>query len=310
MQPAPFYADLAGAPEGEMVHWVHATDGVRVRLAHWHPPGAKGTVLLCPGRTEYIEKYGAVVGEFTQRGLAVVVNDWRGQGLSDRALPNRLLGHVAQFSDYQHDVAAMMAYLQAHALPQPVHVVAHSMAGCIILRALMHGLQAQTVTFSAPMWGIVLPPHMRAAAWAVTAALNGTALRDSLAPGAEAATMVDIGDFASNKLTGDAAQYDRMIGQMHDIPDFGLAGPTIAWLHGALREMRHLARLPAPDIPCLTFLGTNEAITDPRRITRRMARWPDGRLEILPQGRHEVMMETSDLRGRFFAQTTAHMGMT
>jgi predicted alpha/beta hydrolase len=35
-----------------------------------------------------------------QRGFAVAILDWRGQGLSDRALPNARKGHIYDFSEY------------------------------------------------------------------------------------------------------------------------------------------------------------------------------------------------------------------
>ena len=52
------------------------------------PPGRKGTVCVFPGRAEFIEKYFEVVRDLRARGFAVATIDWRGQGLSDRALPN------------------------------------------------------------------------------------------------------------------------------------------------------------------------------------------------------------------------------
>ncbi len=70
---------------------------------------AKGTVLLFPGRTEYIEKYGRAARDLYQRGFATLTVDWRGQGLADRMLEDARIGHVHYFTDYQKDVAAMIA---------------------------------------------------------------------------------------------------------------------------------------------------------------------------------------------------------
>jgi len=53
-------------------------------VGHWTGQHVKGTVLLFPGRTEYIEKYGPAAADFLARGFATVVIDWRGQGLADR----------------------------------------------------------------------------------------------------------------------------------------------------------------------------------------------------------------------------------
>ena len=60
--PAPFHADLAEGPAGGHALWVNTSDGVRIRIGLW-PAGEKGTVLLLPGRTEYIEKYGRAAAD-------------------------------------------------------------------------------------------------------------------------------------------------------------------------------------------------------------------------------------------------------
>ena len=47
-------------PEGATVGTVKTADGVVLRFARFEPPaGRKGTLCVCPGRTEFIEKSGA-----------------------------------------------------------------------------------------------------------------------------------------------------------------------------------------------------------------------------------------------------------
>ena len=136
LSPAPLLNDLARGPEGGLGHWVHTEDGLRLRLGLW-PNGSKGTVLIFPGRTEYIEKYGGAAAALAQAGYSSLAIDWRGQGLSDRLLSDRLIGHVRRFSDYQRDVQTLMAAARALDLPKPYFLLAHSMGGCIALRALV-----------------------------------------------------------------------------------------------------------------------------------------------------------------------------
>ena len=108
LSPAPLHNDLARGPAGASGHWVQTRDGVRLRLGAWRN-GAKGTVLIFPGRTEYIEKYGGAAAALAHAGYTSLAIDWRGQGLSDRLLSNRLIGHVHRFSDYQQDVQTLLA---------------------------------------------------------------------------------------------------------------------------------------------------------------------------------------------------------
>ena len=300
--PAPLFAEMADGPEGGRAWWVSASDGVRLRLAAWQRPQARGTVLLVPGRTEYIEKYGRAAGELARRGLATLVIDLRGQGLAERLSDDPMLGHVGHFSDYQRDMAAMIATARAQALPRPWYLLAHSMGGCIGLRAAIEGLEVAGCVFSAPMWGIHMRPALRPFAWAMGWAGVHLGLGEHYAPGSGvgAQSYVLSAPFETNLLTRDREMYAWMIAHLRRHPELGLGGPSLRWLIEALTETRRLARCPAPALPCLTLMGTQEEIVDPDRIRARMRRWPGGRLEIIPGARHEVMMEDDATRARVF----------
>ncbi len=105
---APFFADLADGPDGGRAVWAETPDGWRIRLGIWGA-GERGTVLLLPGRTEYVEKYGRTARDLLARGYATVAIDWRGQGLAQRGLADRLVGHVDDFDEYQRDFDTLVA---------------------------------------------------------------------------------------------------------------------------------------------------------------------------------------------------------
>src|SRR4051794_4241814 len=83
------------APPGGVVEWLAEASGVKIRTARWILPArdARGTVVLAQGRTEFIEKYHEVIRELIARKFSVVTFDWRGQGLSSRALEDKRKGH-------------------------------------------------------------------------------------------------------------------------------------------------------------------------------------------------------------------------
>ncbi|WP_093423014.1 alpha/beta fold hydrolase [Tranquillimonas alkanivorans] len=304
MEPAPLHADVADGPEGGAAHWLTTQDGTRVRVAHW-PTGGRGTVLLFPGRTEYVEKYGRVAREFGARGFSTIAIDWRGQGLADRMLDDPLSGHVMHFSDYQQDASAMLRAARGLGLPEPFHLVAHSMGGCIGLRALMEGLPVRSAMFSAPMWGIRLAPAIRPLAWSLSWGLRAVGLDHRYAPGTSANTVVGASPFDENSLTSDRDSFDYMVAQVQTYPDLSLGGPSMRWLYEALKETRALDARPSPDLPTTTFVGTDETIVDVDRIHARMKRWPGGRLEVASAARHEIMMEVPATRQRFFNAAAA-----
>ncbi|MDJ0630604.1 MAG: alpha/beta hydrolase [Rhodobacter sp.] len=302
---APFYGDVADGPPGAEAEWLTASDGVRLRAAYW-PDGGKGTVLLFPGRTEYIEKYGATAGDFAELGYAMAAIDWRGQGLADRALDDRNTGHVMHFSDYQMDVAAMLDAVSAHGLPEPYYLVAHSMGGAIGLRACMQGLPVRAAVFSAPMWGIAITGLLRPVAWSLSWASRRAGFGHRYAPGTKPETYVRDAAFEGNVLTTDRSMFEAMLTQVTEHPDLALGGPSLHWLYEALRETRAMAREPSPDIPVLTWVGSNERVVDTAPIRVRMAHWPGGKLEVVEGAEHEVLMETPATRARIFSGIGAH----
>ena len=301
---APFYSDVADAPEGGQAHWARATDGLRLRIGHW-PSGDRGTVLLFPGRTEYVEKYGPAARDFAARGFATITIDWRGQGLADRMVDDPDSGHVVHFADYHKDVAALLAAARRLNLPRPFYLVAHSMGGAIGLRALHEGLPVRAAAFSAPMWGIIIAPALRPIAWSVSWASRPLRLDHQIAPGTSRESYVRSTGFAENTLTSDSAVWAWMQTQIASHPDLALGGPSLRWLYEALCDTRTLSRMPAPDMPAYTALGSGETIVEPGRIHALMARWPKGRLDLIEGSLHEVMMETPAIRARFFNNACA-----
>lgn len=305
MTPAPFLSDISGpAPDGQ-AFWLDTSDGLRVRAVLWGKDAPKGTVLLFPGRTEYAEKYVHTAADLEQAGYATFAIDWRGQGLADRLLENPLVGHVADFTDYQNDVAAIVAAAQDLDLPKPWYLVAHSMGGAIGLRALMEGLPVNASVFTGPMWGIVMSPATRPAAWAITWASRMLGTSDGLAPGSRQEAYVLVEPFKDNTLTTDPEMFDFMRDHVQAHPELSLGGPSLNWVHEALKDTLELSRRPAPGLPCLTFLGTNERIVDPRRIETRMDGWPNGELIHIQGGEHEVLMETPEIRASVMPKITA-----
>lgn len=303
---APFHAALADGPPGAVCVWLQA-GAARIRVAWWRA-GDKGTVVLLPGRTECIEKYGRAAGDLVARGFSVITIDWRGQGLADRALPDPMTGHVGDFSEYQQDLDAMLAEATRAGLPQPWYMIAHSMGGCIGLRALMRGLPIKAAVFSAPMWGIAMAAWLRPVATVMGALAGPLGYAHRYAPTTGGQAYLVSQPFEGNVLTTDREMWDYMRRQVVEVPQFGLGGPSIAWLQAALRECAALARMPAPRIPAICGLGTAEKVVDVPPIHLRMAGWAQGQLDLYPGAEHEIMMEGPAARARFFDRSAALFG--
>lgn len=305
LEPAPFLSDIAFGEPGGAAHWAQTSDGVRIRIGHWNLAKARGTVLIFPGRTEFIEKYDRCATALAQRGLASMAIDWRGQGMADRLLDNPLIGHVAQFPDYQKDVDAMVRAARKLDMPRPFFLLAHSMGGAIGLRAAMEGLSVQATAFSGPMWGIRIAPHLRPVAWTLSQLMPRVGQGHRLPPGTKIEHHVLVDGFKDNLLTCDPDQFDMMRRQLEAHPELALGGPSFIWLREALMETRHLASRPSPNLPCVTFLGTNERIVDVQAVKQRMAIWKRGELALVDKGEHEVLMESPAVADPLFDKMAA-----
>lgn len=306
---APFHHDVAGGPEFARAIWARASDDLRLRLGIW-PEGTRGTVILMPGRTEFIEKYGLTAGRLHGLGYASIAIDWRGQGLSDRHMADRRIGDVADFEEYQRDAEVLLTTARTLGLPEPWHILAHSMGGCIALRALINGLQdrfpVRSAAFSAPMWGISIPLHERPSAWILAHWAVAFDRWQRVTPKTTLMNYVQVAPFKGNQLTSDSDMYDHLRNMTTHHPELALGGPSLRWLLRALQETRALSRLPSPSIPALTFIGSDERVVESSRIRRRMAKWPEGRLHRLLRARHELLMEKPAIRDTIYAALATH----
>lgn len=302
MSAAPFYTALAESPPGVDCCWLQAGEK-RLRVAHW-AGGEKGTVFVLPGRTDPIERYGRAITDLVARQYSVIAIDWRGQGLSDRALPDRMVGHVTDFAEYQEDLDAMLAEAGRLRLPQPWVMLAHSMGGCIGLRGLMRGLPFKAAAFAAPMWGIALGGWGPGLAQMVTGLAGTFGFGGRLVPGSGSQSYLLRMPFDNNVLTSDREMWGYMRAQEVAQPDLTLAGPSFAWLGAALGECAALAQLPAPGVPAICALGTLERVVDVSAIHLRMAAWSKGELDLYPGAEHEILMENPSTRRNFMERAT------
>lgn len=304
--PAPYLDDIAEGPEGGAAWWVHSADGTRLRLGAWPAQGGgdRGTVLLFPGRTEYIEKYGRVAADLTGEGYGLVALDWRGQGLADRPQHRRDMGHVVSFDEYRQDVSAFRAAIAALELPGPFYLIAHSMGGAIGLRALHDGLPVRAAVFSAPMWGIQMTPFMKSLASVALGLAGPLGLGDRFAP---TTGPWEAMEFDDNPLTTNRDQFDYMSAQLDRHPELALGGPSVLWVKAALQETQALMAMPAPEVPALTVMGSREGIVEPPAIETRMADWPGGTLRVVEGGLHELLMESPPRRAEALAAILAHL---
>jgi lysophospholipase len=302
-----------------------ALDGVQIRARYWLPTTAKASLVLIPGRIEAAHKYQELIYDLCQSGYQVFAIEHRGQGDGIRLTTDPMLGYVADFDDYVHDLALVMQQLVTLHAKGPLLLLAHSMGGAVLSRYLQSAAMAQhrkqhrtlytdvAAIFCAPMWGIVtspLPARIAAIIAGVMRKVNQWQGGPRYVPGQGP---YQANDFDSNHLTHSAVRYRlfRELYQQH--PKYQLGGVSWHWLATALGVCRQLRHSAAPDLPMLFLQAEHDTVVDNQAQRRLWQRWmADSSAQHSTQrvkhaawqiqgARHEILFETDPIRGQAFA---------
>ncbi|PTS87190.1 MULTISPECIES: alpha/beta fold hydrolase [unclassified Caulobacter] len=293
----------APVPDHGTAEWFSGADGATLRAALFSPPGTpRGSVVVSPGRSEPIEKYFEVVDDLLNRGFVVLVHDWRGQGLSARALPDRLKGHAKGFRPFLSDFSNLLETF-GDRLPKPWIALGHSMGGCLTTLALAHGeSRFSACVLSAPMLGLNTGGKPARAARALAWIFARAGLAGDYTLGERGDPFVQ--SFARDALTHDEARYDRYQAQLTANPDIALGGTTWGWVDFAFSACAWLRRSPGVEaiaIP-VTIVGAGEDSrvlnSDLKAIATRI---PNGRYLEVPGAFHEILIEIDARRAQFWS---------
>lgn len=303
MEPAPLYRVAGGPPLPDgAAEWLVARSGRRLRVARFAPAGtARGSVVLSTGRTEPIEKYGEVIGELVARGFVVLGHDWAGQGLSARFNEDPLVcdvvGGCYALADDFRDVLAT----HAAALPKPWFVVAHSMGAALNLLVLSEGEpRFAGAIMTAPMLEFLVGPLPFWLIRSVVAAAGRVGGDTRLARG-----QVDPAElaFEKNVCTHDRARYERVRAVYRAHPDLKLGEPTWRWLEFAVDLRERLVTPGAAErivCPLVAVAAGDDRIVSSEAIRAFVARVPHGKVVEVAGAFHEILMETDEVRARFW----------
>ena len=307
MEIAPLGTKMPSTLPKGTAYYVTTSDNKRIRVGVWKVAENKlGTICLFPGRAEYIELMEPMITDFLTEGFSVIILDWRGQGLSERLTHDTMLGHVGDFGEYQFDVDALISLAGQLKLPRPRFMVSHSMGGCIGLRAINRGLKFNASAFLAPMWGIHLPQWQSMIAGPVAKGLCGLRLGQLYAPGHNSTPVIKRTPFEKNPFTTDRISFEYWLNQCKTLPNRQIGGPSISWLHAALKETAELKSSTSPSIPADIFLGDNDTTVSASEIQRRSEFWNRSKLHILKGARHDLPMESPKFRRQILTTITTN----
>jgi lysophospholipase len=288
-------------PQGAQVHSWTTPDGWQLRAFAWPAEGAtpRGSILFQGGRGDIFEKYLELFHHWHAQGWTITSFDWRGQGGSGRLTEARNCGHIEDFAQYIADFRAFYADWHA-ATPGPHIVVAHSMGGHLVLRALVEGAaRPDAAVLVAPMLGV----HAIGGAWfgEKLARLMG-GVGDMSRPAWKTNEKPYTTESRQKLLTHDRDRYSDELWWKEAKPELSTGSPSWKWLIEAFRSMRELRaspRLKAMDVPVLMLVAEADGLVDPKAALAIAPKLPDARVvRFGKESAHEILREGDKVRNR------------
>jgi lysophospholipase len=281
-------------------------DQLKVRYGIWHSDKepCRGKVLLLSGRSEFMEKYFETIQELNRRGFSVYMFDWRGQGLSDRMLPDRRKGYVRNYDDYLKDLKQFVDEFVNPAEGSGILVLAHSMGGHVALRFFhdFPGIIGKAVLTS-PLIDIA------GSKWVIKAlkAMVGLAVKTGFQERYAAKKTRDFGSsdkrFSCNRLTHDPVRFRRMRKLLQDNPDLAVDGVTFGWLDATFHSIDILSDKGYAEgivLPILIVAAGADQVVSVQAQKAIGNRLPHAQVITIPSARHEILIETDSMRHVFW----------
>lgn len=286
-------------------HFLTARDGMPIRWGFWprSAAGCGGTVVLLGGRTEFIEKYHPTINLLSQRGFDVFSLDWRGQGLSGRALPDPHKGHVGSYQEYVDDLVLFLNDVVHHRADSPMVVMAHSMGGNVVLRYLaQQATEWDAVVLTAPLVRIHTSMLTEATGRLLSRMASRIGFGGAAIPGRGADHSFH-GTFEGNRLTSDPVRFREIQKMIKDDRRLDVHAVTFGWLCATYDAIDYLhakgvvGRITAP---VLITLAEQDAIVS-NSATLRFARGiPNHSIATIPGAEHEILQERQIIQSLFW----------
>jgi alpha-beta hydrolase superfamily lysophospholipase len=129
--------------------------GYRIAAQAWIPLSPKGSLLLLHGYYDHMGLYRHLIEWSLQLGLAVIVCDLPGHGLSSGSPAS-----IASFSEYQAVLSGLQVEAARLSLPAPWHLCGQSTGAAIVIDHLLNAPLRREVGRA-----ILLAPLVRPRAW-------------------------------------------------------------------------------------------------------------------------------------------------
>lgn len=297
------------APAGwETADFENEDTGHRLHFGYGAPEGEpKATVILLQGLQEFSEKYYETARFFIENGYAIAILEWQYQGRSGRLESNP---HKRHSDGFETDVDDLKRFIEEHVrylFPDTdLHMLAHSTGANIGLHYLLtYPEDFKSANLSAPLIGVHgLSFFPDCFIMGLISILKIFPM--AYVPGGRNWREDDRPSDGTDKFSSDPAR-DAVTNAWY-LADPSLQGgnPTISWLYHAYQAMSQLKTSSAVEdirTPLLFGIGDNDTIVCSDESEKLAARIPSAEVLHLKNAKHEILMETDDIRDSFLHMT-------
>mgnify|MGYP006278438947 CR=1 FL=1 len=260
---------------------------------------SRGVIVFVNGRSETWLKYGSLFRDFIRAGYTVYSYDHRGQGLSPHLVPGHpQVGHVDDFAAYRSDLEVFLREVRLREQGVPLNLVGHSMGAAVIVDCVA----GQTVpnigkiVLCSPMFRINTAPWPAPVARIVLALLRLAGFGTSYAPGEHDASPDE--PFSRNRVTSSPGRWMETLSLRRRHPEALTGGASVDWVAQALGRSSVIEKKAA-------LLGPETLIMEAGRdelvipgIPKHPRGGPAPRVLLIPDARHEILMEREPIRDR------------
>ncbi len=280
--------------------------GLKIKFFYLTRETNKKTLLIIPGRTEPTVKYAELIYDFKNLGYDIFILDHQGQGESDRLLADSHKGHVIHFDDYVKDLGQFYSRVKEIKNNQITHLIAHSMGGAIAVKFMSHSQWAvNKAVLMAPMLKLNTAPYSEFVARLYSTVLVKIKKGDEYAP--DRGPYIPEEDvFEGNSYTHSEGRFNITKFIFTNWPHLAVGGPTTRWVNESLKATKKIHKAPFATPVLLFQAGQDEIVKNERQnaFCRDFCK-----LILLPEARHEILMEKDEIRTPVLHQIKSFFGI-
>jgi len=280
------------------------TLGVQLFFKTFQSQNPVAKILICTGNNESHLKYEEVIQDLLKMSFSVFYYDHRGQGFSQRLQGQHRKGHIDKFDCLVDDFALMYQLFSKENPELPCFVLSHSM-GCVVatLALAKYQFKPAGVVLCSPMFEI----NMWGLSWLEYPLLLLARLFVFLGYEKEFALGQKEYDphppFENNSVTHSRTRFEFWRKHLATNPILQLGGPTFGWIAQSVAASRKARKMGHKmTMPLLLLQAGQDSLVLLKPQNQFASQCPHAQLIHFKNARHELFMETDDIRNQVLGE--------